>query len=452
MMQSLKSLFRAGAPADLLTPSPQSEGRVGVGVIALFFVGFLGMAALAPLDAAVVGQGIVKVSGNRQTMQVRDGGTIAKMHVREGDRVKKDQILITFAAQDLISEERALTGLIIELEATKARILAEISGGAMLRPDSWEGMPEEHKEQADDVFARHRSELQARRSSMQNQLAVLSQRQAQVGARSVGYVSELAATDRQIALISDELAALRDLAKDGFAPENRVRSVERQKAELEARRSQITSAMEQTREAAGESQMQALSLRSDRREAYSAELRGIEQKLVELLPNLASVRERVARAQLRAPQDGVVVGMRVFNSGEVVQPADPIMYIVPDEALMIVETAISPNDVDDLRTGVAADVRFPGLSGRKFNLARGTVTRVSADSFKDERTGRDYYLAEVQVPQAELTRLAEMRGESEVGLRPGLHAEVVVPLRKRTALEYLVEPLNQSFWISFREH
>jgi HlyD family secretion protein len=118
----------------------------------------------------------------------------------------------------------------------------------------------------------------------------------------------------------------------------------------------------------------------------------------------------------------------------------------------VVEAHIAPQDADDLVVGERALVRFVALERRRFSQANGVVQRVSADSFRDERTGRDYFLAEIAVSPSEMSRLAASRNEARVPLRPGLPAEIVVPVRKRTALQYLLEPLDQSLWRSFREH
>jgi hypothetical protein len=83
-------------------------------------------------------------------------------------------------------------------------------------------------------------------------------------------------------------------------------------------------------------------------------------------------------------------------------------------------------------------------------MLEGEVQRISADRFTDERSGEAYFLARVLVPQPELQRLADdPRIQAQV--RPGLPAQVVIPTRKRTALQYFLEPLNQMLWGSFRE-
>jgi HlyD family secretion protein len=135
----------------------------------------------------------------------------------------------------------------------------------------------------------------------------------------------------------------------------------------------------------------------------------------------------------------------------VVAPGQQLMDIVPDKAPLIVEARVSPTDADNVKAGQLAEVKFPSVHDRSLPRINGTITKVSADSFVDDKTGNRYYTAEISVPLEQLTALEQRRGQPFV-LRPGLPAQVLVPLRKRTALQYLMEPLTDAVWRSFREH
>jgi HlyD family secretion protein len=433
--------------------SPVGEAQFGIGLIVVFFVVFLGWATFARLDAAVLGQGVVKVSGHRQVVQHRDGGTVTRVSVKEGARVVEGEVLIDFATHELLAQERALAGLVLELEASRERLRAELSGRrSMVRPSSWETLPESDRDLAAAVFDRQSRELRLRVGAKHGQVAVLNQRGTQQSVRADGARETLVALDRQASLVADELTALRLLAEEGYAPLARVRALERTEAEIQARRAETVSQMRQAEEGRRETSLQAQALRSEGLEGASAELRQVEERLVDAVPKLVAVRGQIERAQVRAPTSGVVVGLAVFNVGAVVAPGERILDVVPDLADLVVEAHIAPQDADDLVVGERALVRFVALERRRFSQANGVVQRVSADSFRDERTGRDYFLAEIAVSPSEMSRLAASRNEARVPLRPGLPAEIVVPVRKRTALQYLLEPLDQSLWRSFREH
>ena len=89
------------------------------------------------------------------------------------------------------------------------------------------------------------------------------------------------------------------------------------------------------------------------------------------------------------------------------------------------------------------------MSARRVPVLSGSLTKVSADAFTDDKTGQSYYTAEVTVPQSELNIIRDVRG-AESSVRPGVPVQVMIPLHKRTAMDYLFEPLSQSLWKSFR--
>jgi hypothetical protein len=119
-----------------------------------------------------------------------------------------------------------------------------------------------------------------------------------------------------------------------------------------------------------------------------------------------------------------------------------LMDIVPDRASQLIVASVSPADIDNLRVGLTTEVKFPGLRERSTPILHGQVTRLSADSFYDEASKQSFYRAEVAIPQSELAKL----GDSARHIRLGMPVEVVVILRKRSALQYLVDPLIQSLW------
>jgi HlyD family secretion protein len=429
------------------------EGRLGLWIIVLFFGVFGLWAALAPLDAGVVAVGEVKVAGNRQVVQHPAGGVISRVAVAEGSRVRANEILIELSSVELSAQERALASQAIELEASRARLIAESTGTSDLtRPQAWATMPPEYEELAAAVFARQQQELQARNDSIGAQQAVLLQRQRQSSARIEGYEAQIAAIETQTRLVGEELEGLRALAAEGYAAPVRVRAVERSEAELAGRRAEIAGMIEQTREGIGEARLQGLSIREDRARTLAEEMRNTETQLASVLPQLQAVRVQLERTRVRAPAAGVVVGLAFFNVGAVVGPGEHILELVPDEQDMILEVRVRPMDADNVRRGLMTHVRVAAFEGRQLPQVRGSVERISADSFEDDRSGERYFNVEVKVSQEEMRRISQASGREELVLSPGLPVEVVIPLRQRTALEYLLEPLQQTIWRSFREN
>lgn len=422
----MKMDFNFPRPAARVAPEDDDSGardiRAGLLALLVFFVGLVGWAAFAPLNAAVVAPGVVVVSGNRQTVQHRDGGTISQLHVQEGQQVTQGQVLLELGAPELIAQERALLSQVVDLQMQRVRLRAESSGAATLvRPEEWAALPPEDQEVAEEAFRRHMEE--GRRSSAWTEY----------GARVTGYRGEIAAIGRQEALLTEELGGMRQLAAEQLVPLTRVRSLERALADLQGRRAELTAQIAATQQDRGES------------------IRQVEARLAELAPQLAGARERLEATRLRAPVDGAVVGLQAHTVGGVVAPGERVMDIVPTGQELIVEAQVNPGDADDLEIGQQTEVRVTGFGGRNLPIVRGRVRQISADRFVDQHTGHAYFVTQVVVPEDQLRLIT---GDANGGrqLRAGLSAEVVVPVRQRTALQYLLEPLNQSIWRSFREH
>ena len=436
-----------------VTDDARREIRIGLIILVGFFGLFGGWAAFAALDAAVVAPGVVVVSGSRQTVQHRDGGIVTRLAVREGDRVQKNQILLELATSELAAQEEASAVQVIEMEALRARLIAEGSNLAGVpRPAAWASLPPEYQAMAQTVLQRQQNEMRVRRTSLNSQIAVLNQRSEQLSSRIGGYQSQIASVAEQSRLIQDEVKGVRTLADRGLVPLPRLRALERTEAELQGRRGELSAAIEQAREGIGESRMEAISARQRQAEQREAQIREVDTQLAELYPKLRAVREQLERARVRAPATGRVVGLKVFTEGGVIRPGDPLMDVVPEAQPLVVEARVRPQDVDDLRVGQRSEVRFSAFTGRNVPIVKGQVTRISADRFVDEQTGEPYFKAEVVVPMDELRRLQQGTDRGERDLKSGLPVELVVPLRKRTALQYLTEPLNQSLWRSFREN
>lgn len=444
----------AGAPASEaeLTDAPTRELWVGGVVAGLFFVLFLGWAAFAPLDAGAYAPGQVVVSGSRQAVQHRDGGVVSAIHVREGADVARNQVLVEINASELRATERALTSQVLALRAQRARLLAERDRlPAIVPPPEFADLPPEDRALADEAMRLQQLQFDARRGSLQSQRAVLSQRVGQLEQQIEGYNRQIASNREQQRLIREELAGLKSLAARGFAPQTRVRAVERTAASLEGDYGAYRAEVAQSREAIGETRMEIVSLERQHVEQIADQLRQTEDALNDAAPRLTAARDQLGRAQVRAPASGEVVGLSVHTVGGVVQPGQTLMEIVPKGAPLVIEARVQPNDADDLRVGQETEVRFSAFHERDLPIVKGELTKLSGDSFVDEQTGQRFFRAEVSVPPAEMATIRRVRGV-ETGLKPGLPVEVVIPLRKRTALQYFFEPLQQSLWRSFREH
>ena len=433
------------------TDDPNSDIRIGQIVLVIFFVIFLGWAAFARLDAAANAPGRLVVSGQRQTVQHKEGGVVSEILIKEGERVQQGQILIRLAGADVRAQERALSAQAIGLLAQRARLYAEQRGlPTITPPPEFARLAPEDKPAAAEALQIQAGQMRTRRAVLSAQRGALGERVGQAGSAGQGYSKQLASINEQIKLIDEELNGMRSAAEKGFVSMNRIRALERAKADLEGQRGQYTATIAQSQGQASEGRLQSLEAQSNYMERVASELREVEASLNDVLPKLNAAQDQLARIEIRAPATGSVVGLTVFTRGGVIAPGQKLLDIVPDRAPLTIEARVAPQDGDDVHSGQPAFVRFESLHERTLPALKGVVTRMSADAFTDEKTGTSYYVAEVNVPLSELKKIEDIRGAD--ALRAGLPVAVQIPLRKRTALQYAFEPLGGALRRSFHEH
>jgi HlyD family secretion protein len=438
------------SPHDIQAGDPRKEIRAGILVACGFFILFLGWAALVPLDAGVNAPGVIAVAGNRQTVQHKDGGVVTALHVREGQHVTQGRVLIELAAPELRAGERALTSDYLLALAERARLLAERDGRSDFEaPPEFASLSAEDRPIAEQVMAQQRSEMRARHGALSAQQSVLVERGLQLSQEQSGYTRQRTQVIEQQKLIADELAGLQSIAAKGFASMNRVRELEREQAGLKGQQAAMEAEYARAGEGIGETRMQSLSASRDRLQDIETDLKDTQSKLSETLPKLVATREQLEHALVRAPATGQVVGLSVFTVGGVVEPGQKLMDIVPEGHELVIQAQLKPSDADDVFVGQKAQVRFVSVHNRSLPLFSGRVRTVSADSLVDEKSGQAFFRAEIGVPEKELKEVRSVLGNGE--LRPGLPVETVLTVRKRTALQYLLEPLTAALWRSGHE-
>ncbi|WP_150291403.1 HlyD family type I secretion periplasmic adaptor subunit [Sphingobium estronivorans] len=441
-----------GYDVPAMDDRPDRDMRAGIVIAVLFFIVFLGWAAFARLDAAAYAPGRLTVSGQRQSVQHRDGGVVGAIFVKEGQHVHQGQPLMELAAADVRAQARMYGAQLIALKAQRARLIAEqLGAGRVEWPTEFATLQGQEKLDAQEAIKLQTTQFNARSSVLTAQTGVLREQAGQVQETARGYRSQLAASAEQARLIGEELDSLRDVAEKGFVSKSRIRALERARADLQGQEGQFSANIARSGAEAGETRLKALEAEKAYKERAASELRDVEFSLNEVAPKYRAATDQLARLQIRAPATGTIVGLNVFTVGGVIAAGQKLMDIVPDHAGLVIESRISPDDIDDLKVGQKAQIRFNSLHERDLPIMDGQITRLSADSFQDEKTGQSYYTADVTVPSKEMEAIRAKRGQN-FNLKAGMPVQVLVPLRARTALQYALEPLTQSLWLSFREH
>ncbi len=430
------------------TPLPKENARgamaAGFGVIAVFFYGMGGWAAYAPLNGAVVAPAVVKVEGNRKTIQHLDGGIVKELLIKEGDRVTIGQSLIILedtqarAAVDVLSQQS------YALRAQEARLLAERDGYKSI------AFPDELSSQRDDpavgkVLQTETRQFEIRRTSLDGQVSVLKQRIAQLQEQIAGAEAQQTAVRESLAIVAAELKDQNFLLDKGLTQRPRVLELERTASGLRGQLGDLVGAVAKVRQAIGEMELQIIQTRNVWTTEVAKDLREAEAKLAEVTPRLQAARDVLDRTNMRSPYAGYVVDLSVFSIGGVIQRGDKVMDIVPSQNGLVTEANINVDDIHDIHPGMRAELHFTAYKQRVIPVIHGDVIDVSADRLTDKRTGVPYYTALVRVDDQELA------ASNEVQLYPGMGVTVMIPTKERTALDYLIGPIAASFDQSFRQ-
>ncbi|KQM65521.1 hypothetical protein ASE75_04460 [Sphingomonas sp. Leaf17] len=433
-----------------LDDSPRGALLFGGIVAVLFFVVGLIWAASARLDAAAAGDGQVVVAGNRQTVQHRDGGIVKAMAVRDGQHVTAGTVLFRLEGAEVQASERALAASVIDLQAQRARLEADIRGGPIVWPASFATAPPEDRPLIERARTLQTAQRAARAGALAANSAVLRQQEAAVAQQTTGFSAQATATARQRASLRQQLDSTRKLADEGYVSRNTVRAIERSLRQLEGTDAEYVSRSAAAREQMGQSRAEIVQNSRKYVEDSASLLRDTQFQLNEVMPKWAAAREQLDRTIIRAPVTGQVVGLRVFSVGGVIQAGQPILDVVPDAAPLVVRASFQPGDIDGVFPGKEAEVKFLSLHERDLPILIGTVRTVSADSLRDEASGRSYFSADIIVPRGQIARIEAVRG-GDAGIRAGVPVAVLVKLRARTALDYLLDPLTEAFSRSLHE-
>ena len=443
--------FERARSDGALRDQPRREILLGLSAGGLFLFALFGWGMWAHLDAGVYAPGQIVVSGNRQSVQYRDSGIVSELDVHDGHRVKAGQVLLRLNADELSASERADAAQVIELRALQARLMAELQGRTSIQfPADFATMQGQDRQDADAAIVLQTRQFQTRNAALSTEKQVLSQKELEANEQITGYNRQIGANDTQQNLIQQEIGGLNGLFARGLVAATRLRSLQRNAAELQGNKGEYGSDIARTQQEIGENRIRISDLERERAADDSKDYQSAQFQLSDVEPKLAAVREQIARTIVRAPVTGRVVGLTIFTVGGVIAPGQKLMDIVPEDEPLIIEARVKPSEVSNLKVGLDTQIRITGFHERGMPILHGIVSKISADALVDEKTGASYFRIEVKVPAHERELIKQVRG-AEQGLMPGLPVEVIIPLRRRSALSYLTEPLNQMLWKSFRE-
>ena len=408
---------------------------IGGVVVSLLLLGFLLWGSLAPLAQGVVAIGVVEVAGENKAIQHLEGGIVKTLHVREGDTVQAGDPLVDLDDTKPRAEQYLLEARYYGALAEIDRLNAELYGRAEVVFSEEFGTLDgdvrvaEIKQSQIDLFTE-------RRAQHAGEIEILNARVEQLGEQVKGLKARRDAAIQEQELLEKTVATLADLVERQIESDVELTQRSLDLARTRGSVGQISAEIAEAELAVGETRQQIIQLKNNYRTELSDSLTKAQNLYFETGDRLFAVRDQVTRTRMTSPIMGKVINMQVHTVGGTVTAGQTVMNVVPEDDRLIVEAQVRPTDRDNVNEGQAARLRFTALNQRATPELLGEVTLVSADILTDAESQMQYYLAQVEIPDAEIARL----GDKDI--RPGFPVEVTFSGSERTLLQYLAEPLS----------
>lgn len=430
---------QSNAPA--MEPQMRRRLVAAAATLATLAIVFAGWIFGASLSSAVIASGLVVVDSSAKKVQHLTGGIVARINVKNGDRVAAGDIVLSLDDTQARANLGLVTSQLVQLVGRKARLVAERDGVFEVRFPS--GFASSDPE-APAVMIGELQLLQTRRTQRVAQQDQLRQRIDQLGKEMEGLGAQQTAKDKEIDLLRDELLRMRILSRQQLIPTSRIVTAERELAKLEGERGQLIAQIARAGAQVSETELQITSVDLTTQSEASKELREIEARINELAERRISAEDQLRRIEIRAPQSGTVHELAVHTVGGIVNAGETIMMVVPTGDALAIEVRIAPGDIDQVSIGQRAVLRFPGLSRETTPEIAAEVSRVAADLTRDTQAGA-FFLARLTAAAGEQAKLNKVR------LLPGMPVEGYIEGSQRTTWSYLVKPITDQIRRAMRE-
>ncbi|NLR70095.1 HlyD family type I secretion periplasmic adaptor subunit [Novosphingobium sp. ERN07] len=414
---------------------------VSIAIAALLAI-FLLAGILVPIGGAVISGGQVGVESHVKRIAHPNGGVIAEILVRNGQHVRKGQVLMRFDDRVTGADAQFSSLSVDQMLAQRARLEAERLGASNIAfpAELRRGDPSASKAMADEEKL-----FRIRQSEQAGLTSQLNARIAQYNQQIVAQRSQIRSLEKQSVLIEPERKGVRELWEQDLVTISRLNQLERTAADIEGNIGAMQAEIAQAQARITEARQQIIQLGETRRSEAGTQLAQLNAVLNQQQVRSVSAGDAQDRSLVRAPHDGVVDKLAFNTIGGVVRPAEVIMEIVPDSDTLIIEAAVAPIDIDRVRDGQTARIRFTAFSNTATPEITGKVVFVAADRTTDAESKASFYPARIAISETELKRYPEL------ALKPGMPAEVFIETGNRSMISYITKPLRDQFARAFRD-
>lgn len=447
MMSAESEKAGKGLSSSLFMPT-----AVGLLTIALSFGGFGYWSVTAPIAGAAVASGTVGPENARQQVQHFDGGTISKIHVRDGDRVKEGQEIIVLDDTKAKAQLESQLVLTQSLSARQQRLMKELelygtrqSKGELVFTETLKKGAAQNSSAA-QLLRVEKDRFINRMGSLQSSADIYKQQIAGFREEIIGLEREKDAIKRQLDLLAEENELYDGLRKKGLETQSRVLQTRRSTAQSEQLLAERESRITKLQSEISTTELKSADLWVARMDEASSELSTVAQELLAARENVRAYKDTLDRTIITSPVDGTLISLAVNTVGGVLAPGATAVEIVPSKDALTIDARVLPNDIDVVEPGQEASVTILAYPSRNLPKIYGKVRSVSADSLVDDSTGDTYYSAKIEMTEAELKKLGE-----NVKLVPGMTVQVMIRTSTRTFFDYVMTPVFETADRAFKE-
>jgi HlyD family secretion protein len=403
--------------------------------------GLLSWMVTVPLSAAVIASGYVVVRGKPQLVQHLDGGIVKAIEVRNGDEVRKGDVVVRLDEATLKANLDIYLNRLREAITKRARLEAERDGLESIAFDLGAfdlGDVTVHMQRQESIF-------RARKASRAGEVEKLKEKIGQYDNQTDGLEGLIGAKTEQLNTIKIELDSLNEHLEKGIATKTRVYNQERMKSDLTGQLVEHIAELARISNAVRETEVSIIQIDRAFKEKVLSELSETATQAEDLTQQISATRKQLERIEIRAPASGIVHELSVNTVGGTVSPNGTLMQIIATDEGVDVEVSIDPNTIDQVALGQGAALRFPAFNQSTTPEIMSAVERISPSSVTDERTGLSFYRVILSVTPEELGRLQGVR------LIPGMPVEAYIRTGERTMASFLMKPLIDHLNRAMRE-
>ncbi len=417
---------------------------IGLVTILLIFGTLVFWGATVPIASAVISSGHVTVDTNKKQIAHLEGGIVQNLYVRNGSRVKAGDTLIKLDKTRNQAQLTILESNIQENSARLARLKAEAQSKNLIT------FPQEllnlkNKPSIQELIKSEEDIFKARRASLNGQTEILTKRIEQLKEEVTGLKIQLDAQKRSQTIIEEEVKALTPLFERGQVSLQRMLPLRREAVQMEGSVGSVTANIARTKQTINETELQIIQLKKEARETVLSEMTSVLSEIKDLREQYAATHDILKRTSIVAPVSGTIVNLNIHSKNAVVRAGESLMEIVPDQDALLIEVQIQPQDIDNVEIGQTSQVRLTAFKQRTTPVLNGQVSYISPDTIMNPQTGIAHYIGRIMVKNDELTRLGNNK------LTPGMPAEIMIKTGSRTAINYLIQPIQESMNRAWRE-